>query len=174
MKRLVVLLLVLMGMPLISFSQEQVDTTAAEQARLDSIKDRMRRDSLWAVWEREYDSIRAIKLNHAKEMQEVTKFLPRYKIYQTENIYILLKLDTKEGKVWMVQYSMKDTESAEIPIKYFPIVDEDEGWNGRFELYPTKNMYNFIMVDNDDGTTYQVQWSTERSYRFIEKITSGY
>ena len=32
MKRLLVLLLVLMGMPLISFSQEQVDTTAAEQA----------------------------------------------------------------------------------------------------------------------------------------------
>lgn len=174
MKRLLVLLLVLMGMPLISFSQEQVDTTATEQARLDSIKDRMRRDSLWAVWDREYDSIRAIKLNHAKEMQEVTKFLPRYKIYQTDNIYILLKLDTKKGKVWMVQYSMNDTESAEIPIKYLPIVTEDEGWNGRFELYPTKNMYNFIMVDNDDGTTYQVQWSTERSYRFIEKITSDY
>lgn len=172
MKRLVVLLLVLMGMPIFAFSQVNNDTVDTEQARLDSIKDRMRRDSLWAAWEHEYDSIRAIKLNFAKEMQEATKFLPRYKIYQTENIHILLKLDTKKGKVWMVQYSMKDTESKEIPVKYFPIAIEDEGWNGRFELYPTKNMYNFIMVDNDDGKTYQVQWSIDPSYRFIQSITN--
>lgn len=88
MKRLLILLLVLLGMPLLSFSQEQVDTTAAEQARLDSIKDKMRRDSLWAAWKHEYDSIKQVKVNFAKEMQEATKFLPRYKIYRTENIYI--------------------------------------------------------------------------------------
>lgn len=87
MKRLLILLLVLLGMPLLSFSQEQVDTTAAEQARLDSIKDKMRRDSLWAAWH-EYDSIKQVKVNFAKEMQEATKFLPRYKIYRTENIYL--------------------------------------------------------------------------------------
>lgn len=174
MKRLLILLLVLLGMPLFSFSQEQVDSTAAaaEQARLDSIKDKMRRDSLWAAWEHVYASIKQVKVNFAKEMQEATKFLPRYKIYRTENIYILLKLDTRTGNVWMVQYSLSnDTESSEIPIEYYSLVDEDEGWNGRFELYPTKNSYNFIMVDNDDGTTYQVQWGMERKYRFIDKIT---
>lgn len=171
MKRLFILLLIVWAMPLLTIAQEQVDTTAAEQARLDSIKDKMRRDSLWAAWD-EYDSIKQVKVNFAKEMQEATKFLPRYKIYRTENIYILLKLDTRTGNVWMVQYSLSnDTESSEIPIEYYSLVDEDEGWNGRFELYPTKNSYNFIMVDNDDGTTYQVQWAIESEYRFIKKIT---
>lgn len=173
MKRLFILLLVSLGMPLFSFSQEQVDSNAVEQAKLDSIKDKMRRDSLWAAWEHEYDSIKAVKASFAKGMQEATKVLPRFKMYPTENVHILLKLDTKRGKVWMVQYSLSDTHSAEIPIKYYYLVDDDEGWNGRFELYPTKNMYNFIMVDNEDGTTYQVQWSTDSSYRFIQKIT-GY
>lgn len=173
MKRLFILLLVILAMPLFSFSQEQVDSTAAaaEQARLDSINDRMRRDSLWAAWEHEYDSIKQVKVNFAKEMQEATKFLPRYKIYRTEFIRTLLKLDTRTGNVWIVLYSLSnDTESSEIPIEYYSLVDEDEGWNGRFELYPTKNSYNFIMVDNDDGTTYQVQWAIESEYRFIKKI----
>lgn len=174
MKRLFILLLVILAMPLFSFSQEQVDSTAAaaEQARLDSIKDKMRRDSLLAAWEHEYDSIKQVKVNFAKEMQEATKFLPRYKIYRTEFIRTLLKLDTRTGNVWIVLYSLSnDTESSEIPIEYYSLVDEDEGWNGRFELYPTKNSYNFIMVDNDDGTTYQVQWAIESEYRFIKKIT---
>ena len=37
--------------------------------------------------------------------------------------------------------------------------------NGRFFLYPTQNMYNFILLDQIDGRTWQVQWSTEKSQR---------
>lgn len=100
---------------------------------------------------------------------------PRYKIYQTENIYNLLKLDTRTGRVWIVQYSMNDVESGETPILRINgsdpwIVDEESGWDGRFELYPTKNMYNFILLDSHLGRTYQVQWSTDPNYRFIEGI----
>lgn len=176
MKRLFILLLIVWAMPLLTIAQEQVDTVVAQQAKLDSIKFEMELDSLLSAWIYERESIKAVKkLKYAKEMQEATKFLPRYKIYRTEFIRTLLKLDTRTGNVWIVLYSLcNDTESSEIPIEYYSLVDEDEGWNGRFELYPTKNSYNFIMVDNDDGTTYQVQWSIERSYRFIEKITSDY
>ena len=41
---------------------------------------------------------------------------------------------------------------------------------GRYKLYPTKNMYNFIMVDVVDGSTYQVQWSLNEKNRFIGLI----
>lgn len=177
MKRLFILLFVMIGMRLLSFSQVQADTTTtipvdtAEQARLDSIEYERWRDSLWAVWDHERDSIKKAEVEQAKEMQQATIFLPRYKMYQTDNIYILLKLDTRIGQVWMVQYRMGTTESVVIPINYLPKADEDKGWNGRFELYPTKNMYTFIMVDNKNGDTYQVQWGTDYSHRFIEKIT---
>lgn len=32
---------------------------------------------------------------------------------------------------------------------------------GRFTLYPTQNRYNFILLDQTDGRTWQVQWSTK-------------
>jgi hypothetical protein len=42
--------------------------------------------------------------------------------------------------------------------------------NGRFKLYPTGNMYNFIMVDVINGKTYQVQWSTKKDSRLVFRI----
>ena len=44
--------------------------------------------------------------------------------------------------------------------------DSEEIRGGRFELYPTKNMYNFILIDTEKGYTYQVQWHTEVNKRF--------
>lgn len=96
---------------------------------------------------------------------------PRYKMYQTENVYNLLKLDTRRGKVWQVQYRMGDSESQVVSLNYIGIVPEDDGWDGRFELYPTKNMYTFIMLDTGTGDTYQVQWSTKGyDYQFVEPL----
>jgi hypothetical protein len=42
--------------------------------------------------------------------------------------------------------------------------------NGRFKLYPTGNMYNFIMVDVINGKTYQVQWSAKKDSRLVFRI----
>ena len=96
---------------------------------------------------------------------------PRFKMYQTENTYNLLKLDTRIGRVWQVQYRMKDVESQVVSLNFFGIVSESEGWDGRFELYPTKNLHTFIMIDTGTGDIFQVQWSTSGyDYRFVEKI----
>ena len=42
--------------------------------------------------------------------------------------------------------------------------------NGRFKLYPTGNMYNFIMVDVIDGRTWQVQWNTKKNKRIVRRF----
>lgn len=44
--------------------------------------------------------------------------------------------------------------------------------NGRFQLYPTNNDFNFIMVDVTNGESYQVQWSNkkEKDYRFVVRF----
>ena len=39
--------------------------------------------------------------------------------------------------------------------------------NGRFKLYPTGNMYNFIMVDVINGRTWQVQWNNSENKRLV-------
>ena len=41
---------------------------------------------------------------------------------------------------------------------------------GQFKLYPTDNMYSFIMVNTETGSTYQVQWSIDKDKRFVEII----
>ena len=35
--------------------------------------------------------------------------------------------------------------------------------NGRFTLYPTENMYNFILLDQINGKAWQVQWSNDNN-----------
>ena len=98
---------------------------------------------------------------------------PRYKMYQTENIYNLLKLDTRTGAVWQVQYRMKGVKASTVPIEYgfsVGVILESIGWDGRFELYPTKNMYTFILLDTGTGNTYQVQWGTDSDHRFMERL----
>tara|TARA_B110001450_G_C17392537_1_gene388304 strand:- start:100 stop:312 length:213 start_codon:yes stop_codon:yes gene_type:complete len=44
---------------------------------------------------------------------------------------------------------------------------DDIAQNGRFKLYPTGNMYNFIMVDVIDGRNWQVQWSNTEDQRLV-------
>ena len=96
---------------------------------------------------------------------------PRYKMYKTDNIYNLIKLDTATGRTWQVQYRTNSTDSMTVPID-----DTSLLWNyeieksGRFDLYPTSNMYTFILIDTETGSTWQVQWSTEASRRFRERI----
>lgn len=97
---------------------------------------------------------------------------PRYKMYKTVHDYILLKLDTATGRVWMVQIGMgdKSTRRQVAVDDSTPLDDMDPAINGRFELYPTNNSYNFVMIDTYVGTTYQVQWHTESNKRFRKLI----
>ena len=145
--------------------------------------------------------------------------IERFKLYNTENINLFLKLDTSFGKISLVQYALEDVEAIDIPLhtgkfaysketlKMFfedgidlkklysddfktrqlePSLQSDlaKGLTfeeylktqnlaqiGRFELYPTKNIYNFIMLDVINGETYQVQWSFEYEKRFVSRIT---
>lgn len=110
-------------------------------------------------------------LSPEQAIQKATMDTPRFKMIETDNIHILLKWDTRTGKTWMVQYGLSDTPALENLINRSHIITEEESWNGRFELYPTKNMFNFIMIDTYNGNTYQVQWSTNEEYCFTTPIT---
>lgn len=110
------------------------------------------------------DSITIAQIRAIYDRME--NLVPRYKIFQTENINILLKLDTATGKVWMVQYGTGDIYGMVVPVDDSSLLySYEEIEAGRFELYPTKNMYNFILIDTKKGYTYQVQWHTKESSR---------
>ena len=94
---------------------------------------------------------------------------PEYKLYQTENTYNLIKLNTATGQLWQVQYGMNSSSTAmEVPIddNCLSVIS----YPGRYELYPTKNMYTFILLDTEAGYTYQVQWNTDPRKRLRVRI----
>lgn len=94
----------------------------------------------------------------------------RYKLYPTTNMWTFLKLDTRNGRIWQVQWSFEEDKRFEVALSSYPIAWKYEEVNGRFILYPTTNNYNFIMLDQINGKTYQVQWSQEPDKRIVVPI----
>ena len=97
-----------------------------------------------------------------------------YQLYPTRNRYTFLKLDTRTGEIWHVQWSTEDNE-MQYPLCDSPLYESDTTRvAGRFALYPTTNWYNFILLDQKEGTVWQIQWNTERNKRIITKIYKSY
>lgn len=112
-----------------------------------------------------------------QELNEISKITElvtpsAYKLYATENMWTFLELDTVTGIIWQVQYSVKsDDYRFKSTLNRFSLLPEGQKEiAGRFELYKTQNLYNFILVDTRDGRTWQVQWSTEPDDRGIMPI----
>lgn len=94
-----------------------------------------------------------------------------YKLFSTENIYTFIKLNTRNGQMWQVQWSTKGRDYRfETSLSDISLVNIEEEQNGRFFLYPTSNMYNFILLDQIDGRAWQVQWSIEVEDRMLLRI----
>lgn len=96
----------------------------------------------------------------------------RYKLYETENIYTFILLDTKTGKIEQVQWSLDKDKEFSVSINDDDLSKYSSRYYepGSFELYPTKNMYQFILLDKEDGRKWHVQWGTERNKRWIRRI----
>lgn len=101
---------------------------------------------------------------------QIIKDEARYEMFPTENIWTFLKLDTSNGLIWQVQYSVNNDYRGEVVLNSQPLVEGNAAKNGRFILYPTKNMFNFILLDQKDGRTWQVQWSMEEDKRMVIPI----
>lgn len=101
-----------------------------------------------------------------------TRSEENYKLYPTENMWTFLKLDTRTGKVWQVQYSVNSDSYGEVVVSDRDLTFGSNDKAGRFELYPTQNMYNFILLDKKDGTVVQIQWSMNADNRGLVHIIS--
>lgn len=89
---------------------------------------------------------------------------PRYKLYKTENYWNFLELDTRTGAVWQVQFVVNDTNRFKTKIVWSLLesgTSESTAPDGRFELYPTTNRYNFLLVDQTTGRVWQIQWAID-------------
>lgn len=109
---------------------------------------------------------------HQKEKNAlIQKVNASYEIYPTTNMWNFIKLNTRNGKMWIVQYSIdKDENRFETCLNKVSLIAENEEMDGRFKLQPTQNIYTFILLDQIDGRTWQVQWSFDENQRFVIPI----
>ena len=92
-----------------------------------------------------------------------------FRLFQTNNRWTFLKLDTRTGEIKHVQYST-DGEAMQYDLNNIPLAEGEDAKPGRFFLYPTENTFNFILLDQIDGRVWQVQWNIDRDKRGIWQI----
>jgi hypothetical protein len=94
-----------------------------------------------------------------------------YELFPTKNYWTFIKLDTRNGKMWQVHFSVQENgNDGELILNSLPLVNAENEINGRFTLYPTENIYNFLLLDQIDGYVYQVQWSMDSRNRGVIPI----
>ena len=106
-------------------------------------------------------------VNSQKKQNDVTV---AYRLFPTQNMWTFIKLNTRNGQLWQVQWSTETDKRFVSNLSLISLVDTDKEVNDRFTLYPTTNIYNFILFDQLDGRMWQVQWSTETKNRVIIPI----
>lgn len=92
-----------------------------------------------------------------------------YKLYPTENIYQFLQLNTSTGQIEQLQWHLDRDKEFTTTINADDLT-YGSGEPGTFELYPTKNMYQFILLNKRNGKMWHVQWGTESDKRWIRRI----
>lgn len=93
-----------------------------------------------------------------------------FRLYKTENIYNFIKLDTRTGQMELVQWSAQDDRKTYKLSDRVLVSSPEEQITGRFTLYATTNTFQFILLDQIDGRIWQVQWGTDKEYRWVKRI----
>lgn len=86
----------------------------------------------------------------------------RYRIFDTDNMWTKLLLDSRTGRIWQIAFSVeKEGVRLKLPVNKTSLVNEKDAKDGRFTLYPTDNMWTFILVDQENGNVYQIGFSID-------------
>lgn len=158
-KIIIVLLFALLPMAGMAQQKKPVSSNAGASSNKELLKKLEKIDSLLQV------------ANARLEILEInTSLKNRYKLYPTENIYTFLELDTKTGIIRQVQWSLDVDKEGSVFINPTDLTLGLGFGSNSFELYPTKNMYQFILIDKTDGRKWHVQWGMEDGKRWIKRI----
>lgn len=72
--------------------------------------------------------------------------------------------------MWQVQFDVAGANRIVTILSAVPLVSKENEANDRYTLYSTQNIYTFILLDQLNGQTWQVQWSIDPLKRGIVPI----
>jgi hypothetical protein len=121
------------------------------------------------------DTINTATENAFKSLLNLAKgeYESRFELYETDNIWTFIKLDTRNGRMWQVQFDIEGDNRFTSILSLSPRVDKEMEADNRFKLYPTQNNWNFILLDKFNGRLWQVQWSIDSEKRLIIPIKAN-
>ena len=93
-----------------------------------------------------------------------------YRLFKTTNRWTFIELETATGRMWQIQYDTQGDNRGAVVLNADDLAEDKDFITGRFTLYPTENMWTFILLDQVDGSSWQVQWSFEEKNRFVIPI----
>lgn len=93
-----------------------------------------------------------------------------YRLYKTKNTYNFIKLDTRTGQMEMIQWGSGSERTTYTLSNVKRVYSPEDEIPGRFTLYATTNFYNFVLLDQIDGRTWQVQWDTDTTNMMVVRI----
>jgi hypothetical protein len=102
------------------------------------------------------------------------RFDSRFALYPTQNLWVFLLLDSNNGRVWQVHYSVTDSGFAgNLALNDNELTPATSAHPGRFALRETKNIFTFLLIDQDDGRVWQLQWSADEAKRGIVRVLAA-
>ncbi len=119
--------------------------------------------------EEERDSLIRVIADKLEMIEYKSAPVERFKLYKTENIYTFLKLDTATGYIEQLQCTLEEDKDGTVGIINGEDLSLLSSNAGTFELYPTSNMYQFILLDKRLGRTWHVQWGIGENKRWIRR-----
>lgn len=93
-----------------------------------------------------------------------------YRLFKTQNVWTFIKLDTRTGQMWQLHFDVQGESRGTLIINNNSLITDKDIVPGRFTLYPTSNIFTFILLDQIDGRTWQAQWAFEAENRGIIAI----
>ena len=101
---------------------------------------------------------------------EESKWIERFQMFATQNMWTFILLDSYNSKLWQVQYSSQDLDNLMcIPINENELVSDNE--KCIFSIQPLTSMYQYYLINDHTGDMWKFQWSTKGDdYRWIEKF----
>ena len=83
-----------------------------------------------------------------------------FRLIPTTDLQNFLKLDTRTGQLWVIQRSaISESKTLTWTLDDSLLAEATDENIGRFILFPTGSTYNFILLDQFDGRTWEVQYS---------------
>jgi hypothetical protein len=84
------------------------------------------------------DSTIERKLNENESVQ--INDVATYRLFPTQNMWTFIKLNTRNGQMWQVQYDVQEDNRGVTYLNLLPLVPKEKEVDGRFTLYSTENI----------------------------------